>query len=234
MHIRSWLALGFMFAQACVSAQTATVQPALSLDDARAQRARSKLLKAEAEKAFEAEKAACQNKVIAINCLSSAKERHTEAVKVADAMQREAHQAEREAHRLDAEAKAAKRQAEAPAREARQKADIETYRDKETQRAAERERISAEEPAKLDSRRRKLAAEQAARQKKLVERQQEDTKLAAKAPENAKKRAERERQHAERVKKIDERARDYAELLKRREVEDAARQAGASGGSPAK
>lgn len=219
MEIRKWLVLGVWCFQACAVAQTAEVKPAMSLDEARVQRAKGKALGAEAEARYAAEKAICQNKAIAIGCMSSAKDRHTEAVKAATALEREGRAVERELHRQEVEAKAAKRAAEAPAAEARQQADIERYRDKEAQRAAERERSRAEEAAKLETRRSKAAADRAAQQSRIEARRAEDAKRAAKAPENVRKRAEREKQHAEQVKKIDERARNYAELLRRREEE---------------
>ncbi len=225
MHIRNLLGVGLMLACACVRAQTADAPPPLSLDEARVQRATGKALKDEAETRYEADKAACQGKVIAIGCMSSAKERRTAAVKEADALERGGRKAEREIHRQEVEAKAAQRAAEAPGLEARQKADVERYREKEAQRAVERERRQAEESKNLESRRSKAAAERAAQQQKLAARSQEDAKRAEKAPANASKKAERERQHAERVKKIDERSRQYAELLKRREAEEAAKRA---------
>jgi hypothetical protein len=227
MHIRSLLALGLLLVHALVSAQTADAPSPLSLDEARAQRARGKALKVEAEKTYQSEKAVCQSKAIAINCMSSAKEKRIEAVRSAEAIEREGHKAEREAHKREVDAKAAKRAVEAPGREAKEQADVERYRDKEIQKAADRERNLTEEAAKLESRRSKLAAEKAARQKRVEEQSKEDAKRAAKAPENARKRAEREKDHADRVKKIDERARQYDELLKRRKADEVARQAAA-------
>jgi hypothetical protein len=224
MQIRTMLVAGLMLVHAWAVAQTADAPP-LSRDEARAQRVKGKALKDEAEARYDADKAACQSKVIAIGCMSSAKERHSAAVLQAGLMEREGRKAEREIHRLEVEAKAAKRAAEAPAEAAKQKADIERYREKEAQRAAERELSRAEEAKKLEARRSKVAAERAAQQQKLAARSQEDAKRAEKAPGNASKKAERERQHAERVKKIDERARQYADLLKRREAEAAAKQA---------
>jgi len=228
MHIRSWLAFGLMFTQAWASAQTGGASSVLTLDDARAQRVRGKALKAEAEARYETERLACQNKLIAVSCLSAAKQRRTDELKAADTLEREGRKAEREAHRMEVEAKAVRREAEAPGREAKQQTDVERYREKGAQRAAERERSMALESARTEGRRNKLAAQQAVRQKKLEERRKENAKRAEKAPENARKRAAKERQYADRVKKIDERARQYAELLKRREAEEAARQAAAS------
>ena len=68
MHIRCWLVLGFMLGPGGALAQVAAPAPApvLSADEARAQRARGKSLKAEAEARYEAEKAECQARVIAV------------------------------------------------------------------------------------------------------------------------------------------------------------------------
>ena len=216
MHVRHWLALGLMLVQVWALAQTTEPLPPLSLEDARAQRVRGKALKAEAEARYEAEKAECQAPVIAVGCMSSAKDRRTATVREADTLERGGRKAEREAHQGEIEAKATKRAAEAPGREAKQQADVERHREKEAQRVAERERRQSEDAAKLEARRGKAAAERAAKQRKIEARQQEDAARAARAPEKAKKRAERERRHAERVRKIDERAQRYAETLKRR------------------
>jgi hypothetical protein len=231
MHIRHWLALGLTITQVWSLAQAADAPPPLSLDEARAQRARGKTLKHEAESRYETERAACQARVIAINCLSAAKERRIEGVRGGEAMEREGRKAEREAHQKEVAAREAKRAAEAPANQARQQADVERHHEKESQRAAEREKNRAEEATKLESRRSKLATEKAAQEKKMEERRKEDAKRAAKAPENARKAEERKRQHAERVKKIDERARQYADRLKQREAEEAAKQAAVAKGA---
>lgn len=231
MPIRNWLVLGFLLAQTTVSAQMANLPTALSLEEARAMRARGKALKAEAERTFKEEEAVCRSQAIAINCLSSAKERRATAVGAADALERQGRDAEREVRRQQVEARSAQRAAEASGREARQQADAEAYREQQARRAAERERDLAEESAKAERLRGKFAAEQAARQKRLEQRRKEDAQRAEQAPEIARKRAERERRHAERVKKIDERARRHAESLKNREAEEAARRAAGSGGA---
>lgn len=225
MHIRSWLALGLLLGHGLMAAQAADSGSPLSLDEARAQRLRAKNLKDEAEKRYESDKAVCRSKTIAITCLSSAKERRAEAVKEADVLGREGRRVEREIHRKELEAKAAKREAEAPARDAREQADVELYREKESRKAVERQRKSAEEPAQIEARRSKLAADKAAQKLRLEDRKKEDARRAQIAPENVKKKTEREKQHAARVRKIDERARQYADLLKRRKTEEAAKKA---------
>lgn len=234
MHIRTILAVGLMLIQAWAFAQITDASSQLTLDQARAQRAKAKDLKAQARKTFEAEKKACQDKAIAIGCMSSAKDRRAESFRQADALEREGRMVEREALRQEVDKKAAKREAEAPGRQAREQADIERYRESEAKRVAERERRQAAEVARIESRRSKLAAEQAARQKKTEERRQKDAKLAAEAPEMARKKAERERKHAERVKKIDERKRKNAEQQRRWEAKQAAQQGNPPAPAPVK
>jgi hypothetical protein len=231
MHIRTFLAAGLMLVQACASAQTAgapqkTDAPSsLTLKEAQAQRTRAKALKAGADKAYAADRKACQKQAIAIGCMSAAKERRSELTRQADVLEREARAVELEARRREVEAKAAKREAAAPVREAKQQTDAERYRESEAKRAAERERRRAEEPEKLESRRAKVAAEQAARERKVEKQQKLDAKRAADAEDRARKKAEGERQHEERVRKIEERKQNYAEKLKRREAKQAKQQA---------
>jgi colicin import membrane protein len=234
MHLRNWLALGLIFSQTWASAQTADAPSSLSLDQARQQRVRAQALKDSAENTFAAEKAVCKSKAIAINCLSSARERRAVAVREANALESEGRKVEREARNREIEAKAAKRAAEAPALEAKERADAEGYRDREARRAVERKRKQAEEATKLETRRAEVAAKRAAQEKRLEARRVEDARRAARAPELAKRRAEREKEHAERVRKIDERKRNYADLLKKREVEAAAKKAAESDSVSAK
>ena len=224
MQIRKRLALVLLLFQGWALAQT-TEPPTLSADEARAQRARGKSLKAEAEARYEAEKAECQGKLIAVGCASSAKDRHVVAVREAEALERGGREAERELRRRELEEKEARRAAEAPARAAREQADAARYREKEGQRTAERERRQTEDLAKQETRRRQLAAERAAKLKKIEDKRQEEARHAARAPERAAQRAERERRYRERAKKIDERKQRYAETLKRREADEAAKKA---------
>jgi hypothetical protein len=147
MFIRILLAATLMLTQPWAAAQTADSPSQLTPDQARAQRAKARDMKEQARKTYEAEAKVCQSKAIAIGCMSSAKERRTETLKQADALELEGRTAEREASRREAEAKAAKREAEASKRQAKEPADAESYRKKEAERAAERERRQAEEPA---------------------------------------------------------------------------------------
>ena len=188
MQISKRLALIFLLFHGWAPAQAAE-PPTLSVEEARAQRARGKSLKAEADARYEAEKAECQARMIAVGCMSSAKERHAAAVGEADTLQREARRAEREARQRKVDAKEAQRAAEAPGREAAQQADVERYREREAQRAAERERRQADADATLEARRGKVAAERAAKLKKIEDKQRELAQHAARAPERAAKRA---------------------------------------------
>lgn len=228
MQIRSFLTGVFMLASPWAAAQTAETPPALSLDEARAWQVKGKALKSAAEARYAEDKVICQNKIVAFNCLSSAKERHFAAVKEAATLEQGGRKAEREIRRLEREAKTAKREAEAPAREAKEQADVERHREKEALRAIDREQNRVDAATSLEARRSKASAERAAQQERLAGRRTADAERAQKAPENAGKAAERKRQHAELVKKIDERERQYAELLKRREAEAAAKQAAAA------
>ena len=112
MFIRILLAAALMFAQSWAVAQTADAPPRLTPDQARAQRAKARDMKEQARKTYEAEVKACQGKAIAIGCMSSAKERRTETLQQADALEREGRNAERDASRREAEAKAATRTAQ--------------------------------------------------------------------------------------------------------------------------
>ena len=72
MNLRNWLALGIVAGQTMASL-AADAAPALSLDEARAQRVGGKTAKAEAEKIYERESEVCRNQAIAINCMDSAR-----------------------------------------------------------------------------------------------------------------------------------------------------------------
>ncbi len=205
-------------------AQDAPV-PAITADNAPAAKARAKEIRAAAQQRFEADKADCNTRMLAIGCLSAAQDRRAESVRQAEAMHREAIRAEREAR----EAKLAEKEARHVSRDkddevGRPVAEA-NYRGQEAQRAAEREKRQADEQAKLEIQRGKVAAEREARLRKIEERRLEDAGRAAAVPENARKRAERERKQAEKVKKIEQRQRDYAEKLKYRGAEQAAEEA---------
>ncbi len=199
--------------------------PAITADNAPAAKARAKEIRAAAQQRFEADKADCNTRMLAIGCLSAAQDRRAESVRQAEAMHREAIRAEREAR----EAKLAEKEARHVSRDkddevGRPVAEA-NYRGQEAQRAAEREKRQADEQAKLEIQRGKVAAEREARLRKIEERRLEDARRAAAVPENARKRAERERKQAEKVKKIEQRQRDYAEKLKYRGAEQAAEEA---------
>jgi hypothetical protein len=221
---RSALPLYLLLMSPALMAQDAPV-PAITADNAPAAKARAKEIRAAAQQRFEADKADCNTRMLAIGCLSAAQDRRAESVRQAEAMHREAIRAEREAR----EAKLAEKEARHVSRDkddevGRPVAEA-NYRGQEAQRAAEREKRQADEQAKLEIQRGKVAAEREARLRKIEERRLEDARRAAAVPENARKRAERERKQAEKVKKIEQRQRDYAEKLKYRGAEQAAEEA---------
>ena len=197
----------------------------ITAETAPAAKARAKEIRAAAQKRYEAEKAECNTRMIAIGCLSAAQDRRAESVKQAEALQLGANRVERAAR----EAKLAEKEARRAARE-KEEASVRpgheaSFREQEAQRAAQREKRLADEQAKLENQRGKVAAEREAKLRQIDERRREDARRAAAAPENARKRAERERKHAEKVKKIDQRQRDYAEKLKYREAQKSADEA---------
>jgi len=227
MKIRISLAgllAGLLLNPSAILAQDAA-PPVISVDNAPAAKARAKEIRAAAQRRFEADKADCNTRMLAIGCLSAAQDRRAESVKQAEAIHQAANRAEREAR----DAKLAEKEARRAAREkddevGRPVAEA-NYREQEAQRAAEREKRQADGQAKLESQRGKVAAEREAKLRKIEERRLEDAKRAAAAPENARKAAERKRKHAEKVQKIEQRQRDYAEKLKYREAEKAAEEA---------
>jgi hypothetical protein len=205
-------------------AQDAPV-PAITADNAPAAKARAKEIRAAAQQRFEADKADCNTRMLAIGCLSAAQDRRAESVRQAEAIHLEAIRAERDAREAKLAEKEARRAAKDKDDEVGRPVAEANYRGQEAQRAAEREKRQADEQAKLEIQRGKVAAEREAKLRKIEERRLEDAKRAAAAPENARKAAERKRKHAEKVQKIEQRQRDYAEKLKYREAEKAAEEA---------
>lgn len=175
-HRRTLFLCGLFFTQA---AWTQTPAP-MSLDEARAQRARAEVLKAEAQQRYAVEKDGCYRKFLVNDCLVAAKTRHTaETLKIRqlDAAGRDV---ERETHRQEVEAKEAARAADLPQREAGQQAQAEHYREQEAAKADERERKLADKARQAEEGRRKSAAEQAARNEKQAKRAQDHAERAAK------------------------------------------------------
>ncbi len=199
--------------------------PAITADNAPAAKARAKEIRAAAQQRFEADKADCNTRMLAIGCLSAAQDRRAESVRQAEAIHLEAIRAERDAREAKLAEKEARRAAKDKDDEVGRPVAEANYRGQEAQRAAEREKRQADEQAKLEIQRGKVAAEREAKLRKIEERRLEDAKRAAASPENARKAAERKRKHAEKVQKIEQRQRDYAEKLKYREAEKAAEEA---------
>lgn len=218
--IRSALRVCLLLASPGLMAQQ-TPAP-ITADNVPAAKARAKEIRAAAQARFTADKADCNTRLLAIGCISAAQDRLAESAREADAIQQEANRVEREARQAKLAEKQARRAAKDKDDEAGRPAAEPNYREAEAQRAAKREKRQADEQARLDSRRDKVAAERGAKLRKIEERRREDARRAAAAPENARKRAERERRYAEKVKTIEQRQRDYAEKLKVREAEKAA------------
>lgn len=180
--IYCFLAVGLIFTQtACAQAPEATVAAApMSLEEARAQRARADVLKTEAQKRYATEQDACYKKFLVNDCLEKAKASFTESMTKARDLDKVGRDVEREAHRREVEANEARRAVEQPQREAEQQAQAERYRAEEAAKAAERERKLADKAKQAEEGRRKSAAEQAARREKLDKRAKEDAERAAK------------------------------------------------------
>lgn len=181
MHIRNLLALGLVFVPA-VWAQTPdpVAPPPLSLEEAHALRARADVLKSEAERRYEADKAVCYQKILVNDCLDAARETYTKLVVEARAVDKAGRDGEREVHRRELEAKEATRAAEAPQRAADQQAQAGRYRAAEADKAAERQRKLADKAKQAEEGRRKTAADEARRQEKQAKRAREDAERAAK------------------------------------------------------
>jgi hypothetical protein len=221
---RNALPLYLLLLSPALMAQDAPV-PAITADNAPAAKARAKEIRAAAQQRFEADKADCNTRMLAIGCLSAAQDRRAESVRQAEAIHLEAIRAERDAREAKLAEKEARRAAKDKDDEVGRPVAEANYRGQEAQRAAEREKRQADEQAKLEIQRGKVAAEREAKLRKIEERRLEDAKRAAAAPENARKAAERKRKHAEKVQKIEQRQRDHAEKLKYREAEKAAEEA---------
>jgi len=181
MHIRSLLVISVIFVQSAW-AQTAdpAAQQPLSLEEAQALRVRAEILKSEAEKRYEVDKAACYQKFLVNDCLDAARKTYTKSLVEARELDKVGRDVEREAHRKEVEAKEAARAAEAPQRAAEQEAQVGRYRAEEAEKAAERQHKLADKAKQAEEGRRKTAAEQAARQEKLAKRAREDAERAAK------------------------------------------------------
>ena len=158
----------------------AAVQPPMSLEEARAQRASAEVLKSEAQQHYAAEQDACYKKFLVNDCLDAAKTVYTGSMLKVRELDQASREVEREARRREVEAKEATRAAELPQREAEQQAQAERHRAEEAGKAAERERKLADKARQAEEGRRKSAAEQAARREKLEKRAKEDAERAAK------------------------------------------------------
>jgi hypothetical protein len=173
------LCLGF---GALAQAQTAVPQ---NLEQADAQREQAKQMKADADKRYESEQAACYKKFLVNDCLADAKKRHTESLIAARKLDQPAREFQREEKRKEAAAQDAQRAAEAPQREAEQREQGEQYRSEQAAKAAEREKHAAEKEAQAAENRKKLAAEKAKRDAKNAERAKKNAEIAEKNAQKA-------------------------------------------------
>lgn len=174
-----------LWAQASTSA--ATVPTPQTLEQADAQRERSKAMRNEAEQRYAAEQTACYKKFLVNSCLDDAKKRYTQSILEARKLDIPAREFQREAKRTDVAAKEAQRAADLPRREAEQREQAEEYRATEAAKAAAREKKIADKSVKAAEGRRKREAEQAKRQAKQEERAKKDAKRAAKKAHEAAK-----------------------------------------------
>jgi colicin import membrane protein len=181
MHIRNLLAACLIVAPAAWAQMPTPASAApLSLEEAHAVRVRAEAMKAEAERRYAADQAACYQKFLVNDCLDAVRVPYTKAMIEARELDKTGRDVEREARRQELDAKDAARAAEAPQRAAEQQAEAERYRAEEAAKAAERQRKLADKAKQAEEGRRQAAAEQAARQEKLAKRAREDAERAAK------------------------------------------------------
>ncbi len=173
---------GLMLADLC-SAQT--VQGRLvflpeALEEARVQRTRAEVLKADAQQRYGVEQEECYRRVLVNDCLEAAKKNHTDAMLKARELDQAGRDVERAAHRHEVEAQEATRAADGQQRAIEQQAQVGQYRAEEVKKAAERERKLADKARQAAEGQRKSAAEQAARREKLAQRAKDDAERTAK------------------------------------------------------
>lgn len=159
--------------------------PALTLDEARAERARASEIKAEAERVFKEDEAACYQRVLVNDCLETAKKKRLKTIREARAIDKVGRDAERQHERLRVEEREAARAADAPRRAAEQRIEGRQYREEVERKAAERDAKIAEKERKAEEGRRRLAAEEAERREKLEARARKDAERESKKAERA-------------------------------------------------
>lgn len=161
------LTLAAVIGVATVEAAPATP---LTVEDATAQHERAAALRGEAERRRKEEEALCYGKILVNDCLAGAKARYLEQIVVSRQLDSAAREAEREAKRrelADEEAQRARRRAQ---REAEAPAQAEAARAEVAAQTAARERKLAEKARQAEAGQRKTAAEQARRQARLERR----------------------------------------------------------------
>ena len=163
----------------CQSPVPSTTAP-MSLEEAKALRARAAALKTEAERRYAADQAACYKKFLVNSCLEDVREPYTQSLIEARDLDKVGRDVEREAHRKEVEAKETARAVQAPQREAEQQTQAEQFRAEEAKKTAERERRMAEKEKQAAEGRKRVAAEQKAHNEKMARRAKEDAERAAK------------------------------------------------------
>ncbi len=171
-----------------IRAEASSLPVPQTLEEAAAQRAQARELRAEADRRLRAEENLCYAKLLVADCLSAARKRHTALVVEARKLEQPAREFERQAKRQDLADKEAQRAAEQKGRTTADEERAERHRAEEAAKAAEREQKLAEKAKKAEDGRRKTAAEQAQRQAKHERRARKDAeRLAKKAAREANK-----------------------------------------------
>ena len=134
--IRSALRVCLLLASPGLMAQQAPAP--ITADNAPAAKARAKEIRAAAQARFNADKADCSTRMLAIGCISAAQDRLAESAREADAIQQEANRVEREARQAKLAEKEARRVERDKDDEAGRPAAEANFREQEAQRAAER------------------------------------------------------------------------------------------------
>lgn len=221
---------GSLIALSIGSFQVIHAQPQEAMDKApitreaaHALQDRAKAMKAEAERQFERDKVECYKKSFPSSCIDSAKKRMQELLTESHDLEVKGRDGEREARRLEREAKEAQRATGAPRLEAEEKTRSEQLHLEQAKHDTDRAVRLEKETIDVEQRRARIRAEENARSKKREERARRDAENEKSRPMRIREQQKQEKEYAEHAAKIDERKRLYAEELKRREVEAAAR-----------
>jgi colicin import membrane protein len=223
----------FCFVLACVlSSHNVQAQTVQNPESRGTPRERANVVRSEAERAYDLELKACWQKTLVSDCMAAAKAQKAAALKEATRLEGEGRAAEQEIRLREREAKAKQQAADIPKREAEEAARSEKFRNEKVLKDAKRAEKHAADAAASEQRSAKAQTDNAAR---LRKQQKLDAADAAPAQKNSgSNRAEREKEQAERAAKIDERKKNYANELKRREADKAAKAAAEAAQAAAK